>query len=211
MRVTLAVSAIALSVAALSATSSANAATAESCALHAPDVTTLVTPTSACFVLIGTDGNVSNDIGEFNATAFGGFSDWQSLGKIDLPGLSSANFSITANSALVKGTWAIFDNATTALFDTFALVFKAGQDGNTDPASQVGYILSGTSGDWEAPLFNYNSNRDKFVPRGLSHVSLYARTTDTPPPPPPPVPVPAAGWLMLAGIVGLVAARRRDA
>ncbi|MFN3847725.1 MAG: VPLPA-CTERM sorting domain-containing protein, partial [Paracoccaceae bacterium] len=30
-----------------------------------------------------------------------------------------------------------------------------------------------------------------------------------PPPPPPPVPLPAAGWLMLAGLGGLAAMRRR--
>ena len=77
-------------------------------------------------MLIVTGGRVSNDIGEFNATTFGGLSDWQGLGKIDLPTGSSANFSIAANSALVRGAWSVLENAATALFDSFALVFKAG-------------------------------------------------------------------------------------
>lgn len=39
--------------------------------------------------------------------------------------------------------------------------------------------------------------------------SLTVTYEDQPPPPPPPVPVPAAGGLLLAGLGGLAALRRR--
>ncbi|MEX0339510.1 MAG: VPLPA-CTERM sorting domain-containing protein [Arenibacterium sp.] len=184
------------------------------CDLGNPDVTSYVTGTSACYFLTGTDGNVSNDIAEFNATNFGGYADWVDLGKVDPVG-SNANYEVKDNvSPLLKGTWEVFANATTNMYTTFALVFKAGQDDNTDPASQVGYILSASSGDWMSPLINDKSGN----PRTISHVNLYARDKCDPVkdicgPPVTQVPVPASLPLMMGalGIVGFVARRRRNA
>lgn len=47
-------------------------------------------------------------------------------------------------------------------------------------------------------------------PKGSSHVTFFDSVNSNDPDP-DPIPLPAAGWLMLAGIGGLVAARRRKA
>lgn len=191
----------------------ANAAPmAVSCGLGNPDVTNYVTGTSACYYLTGTDGNVSNDINEFNATNFAGYNDWVDLGKVEPVGTAS-NFKIDDSvKALLEGKWELFANATTNMYQTFALVFKAGQDHNTDPSAQVGYVLSASMGDWKSPLLKDSDGK----PRNISHVSLYARDRCDPQtqvcgPPVNQVPIPAGLPLMLGalGITGLFYRRKR--
>ena len=185
---------------------------ATSCSSFSPDVTDYVTNTSACFVLTGTDGNVSNDINEFNATNFDGHADWVDLGKVDPYG-TAANFKITGDTFSgtsnnpLTGSWEVFSNAITQMYSEFVLVFKAGQDQNTDPSAQVGYVIDGTSGEWKSMLFG-NKN-----PRGISHVSLYGRGSCDPTPEicgpgVNVVPVPA-GLPLLLSALGLGVAVRR--
>jgi hypothetical protein len=101
-----------------------------------------------------------------------------------------------------KITWSVID-----LFD------------NTTVAGLVNALVNGTPGTGLTNVINRTSTagfRILFGPDGYDGgindiVYTYARV-DTPPPPPPQpgvVPLPAAGWLLLAGLGGLVALRRR--
>jgi hypothetical protein len=91
-----------------------------------------------------------------------------------------------------KGSWSV-DAAKFAPYGDFLISLKA--------ASNPGYavwLFSGsdaasTSGTWSIAW-------DK----DLSHLSIYAKKSDT-----PVVPLPAAGWMLIAGVGGLVAMRRR--
>lgn len=77
------------------------------------------------------------------------------------------------------------------------IAFKSGQ-GQLDPDWAAFRLPVGvTSGRWAIS-----------GDQALSHVNIYAQVGRVPPPP-PPVPLPAAGWLMIAGLGGLAALRRR--
>ena len=68
---------------------------------------------------------------------------------------------------------------------TVAITLKAGNGFGA-------FLVDMTTGDW-------------MTSKDLSHASIYYKEGgDT-----PPIPLPAAGWMMIAGLGGLVAARRR--
>ena len=99
-------------------------------------------------------------------------------------GDGSILFSTTPINDDKSGSWAI---SSLNGYSKVVVVLKAG--------SQFGaFLLSGNplSGTWEAS-------------KELSHATIW-RTDDT-----SAVPLPAAGWMLLAGIGGLVAMRRRKA
>lgn len=166
------------------------------------DVTNKVLASSSCFSLPGLADGDDDKLNELNGVAINGDTGgWSSLGKFEALG-SNTYFSVSGTTfndenEPLSGTWKLF-NAATSVYDEFMMIFKAGQDGNTDPAAFVGYILTGTSGTWSSPHFGSN---DEF--RGLSNVDLFVRGQA------PVVPLPAAGWLLLMGLGGLGVASRR--
>lgn len=95
-----------------------------------------------------------------------------------------------------EGSWTI---SSFPVLTQIAIVLKAGNN-------FAAFLLTpfGTTGNWTTS-------------RNLSHASIYYRSCaagalacgEPPPPPPPPVPLPAAGWMLLAGLGGLAALRRR--
>lgn len=188
-----------------------------------PDVTNDVAPTSACYVLQNTDGNVTNDISEFNATNFGGFADWVTLGKITPPATGGTNFDMTFDAGgMSSGTWTVKSSIYSA-YESLVLLFKSGDDNDkVEPGNEIGYILAGATGTWLTPSYTYSpatyksdGSLKKAASIGgrkdLSHVELYARLKKEPcvpgtpgcgdsGPGPSPVPLPAGLPLLLTGL-----------
>lgn len=125
------------------------------------------------------NGNDSNDIG--STFSIFGLTNWILADKND--DVSSGDQSITFNSGVVNGStsgaWGL-----TSLGSASSVIInlKAGNGWGS-------FLVDTTSGTWA-------SSKD------LSHASIYYQ-------PLTPVPLPAAGWLLLAGLGGLAAAKRR--
>jgi hypothetical protein len=183
----------------------ANAATTlVSCDTAKGDVTDYVQPTSSCFGLLDLSDGSGEKLADLNALNINGTTGgWSTLGKFNTTDgdddFSNDYFSLDdSGGGNTDGIWSLLA-AATAAYGEFMLIFKSGQDDNTLPAAFVGYILAGDNGTWSSPFLNIK-NGDQ---RALSNVELYGRGT------PAPVPVPAAGLMLLAGIGGLTAMRRR--
>lgn len=113
------------------------------------------------------------------------------------------------------GTFTIFDIMAGT---DYVLAFKAAADRGVKYFAA--YLLSSEliamvvdpgddlEGTFSTDAFSILSGGDNAP--GLSNAVLFKRDGDLPPPPPPPyIPLPAAGWMMLAGLGGLAALRRR--
>ena len=163
------------------------------------DVTNNVTPTSLCFSLEGLSDGDAAKLADLNGLEINGATGgWTSLDKFE-PFGSNSYFEVTETDSK-NGTWSLFQAAIDA-YGEFMMVFKAGQDNNTDPAAFVGYILDGTSGDWSSPLLKENNTAEQ---RALSNVELFARGEPT------VIPLPAGGLLLITALGGLgFAARSR--
>lgn len=197
--------ALAVAGASLFGSHDAQAATLGSCVVSSTiDVTNKVTPTSLCFALNGLSDGDAAKLADLNALSINGTTGgWTSLGKFEPTG-SNTYYSLDDSiESLKQGEWDIFA-AATSLYGEFMMVFKGGNDNNTDPASFVGYILAGTSGTWSSPLIATTGGSAGTM-RDLSNVELFARGA------PSVIPLPAAGWLLLGGLGGLFAMRRRKA
>jgi hypothetical protein len=97
-----------------------------------------------------------------------------------------------------EGTWSV------DTWGTFTKIMAVLKGGSSFSAYLVD--LADLSGTWNT--LGIEKGNGKPGP-GLSHISFYGIKGDVPPP--SEVPLPAAGWLMLAGIGGLAALRRRKA
>lgn len=193
----------ALSLATLMATS----ASAATCASYATgDTDNLTTSTDCALPGVGNGGNSSL---AYMSGLFG-VSTWtHDLGKIDTNGgasIASTNFSITSDSGNSQGAWALTTGFTFDPTKIYAFVMKGGNDGS------IAYLMdtSVTSGTWSHLDLPYTSNgKGNNPPPGLSNIRLYATGGLIPPSSTTPVPLPAAGWMLLAGLGGLAAMRRR--
>ena len=185
------------------APSSAATVTLGSCVVSSTlDVTGYVSPTSSCFSLPGLSDGDTAKLTDLNDTLINGATGgWASLGKFPGSGGSNTNWALDDDTSPLKaGDWDIFA-AASSVYGEFMMIFKSGQDRNTDPAAFVGYIMDGTSGTWTSPLLKDDGSGDQ---RDLSNVELFARGGSV-----PVVPLPASGLLLIAGLGGLAAMRRR--
>lgn len=145
------------------------------------------------------DGNDSNQ----NLDGVFGTNGWMEIVKVDDPASDGTQNGVTlnvGNNGGTSGTWSVSD------WNGYSLVMAVIKGGPTFSAYLLG-DPSGTSGTWDTNgILNGNGGRGP----GLSHLTLYyAQNGDNPPHPPAPIPLPAAGWLLLAGIGGMAALKRR--
>ncbi len=149
--------------------------------------------------------NGSADAGDLNGT--NGLLDgggWSELAKIE-DGSSSLLFSMTLGST--SGTYTI--KSPLAGYD-YALALKGGSGKGTNffaayllPASVITDNLSGSdlTGAFSMAAFLGLTNEGSTP--GLSNAVLFNRESAS------PIPLPAAGWLLIVGIGGLAAIKRR--
>ncbi|MGI3210799.1 VPLPA-CTERM sorting domain-containing protein [Roseovarius tibetensis] len=123
------------------------------------------------------------------------------VSKKDIGGNISGNdigLTVTPSSNGAVGNWSV-DEDKFAPYGDFLISLKAANN----PGYAV-WLFSGTDADSTSGTWNVAWGNS------LSHLSVYAKSAPvTPPNVSTPVPLPAAGWLMLAGVGGLAALRRR--
>lgn len=151
----------------------------------------------------GPGGNVrAQEMNDYGTDGAFGFDDWKliaSIGSVSdtsnqFSDGSPFSFSITlGDDGKQSGTWALNPLLTWGTGE-YAFVLK----GSTDNAAYW-MDTAFTSGSWNVTdLFNPGENNPD-----LSNIRLFGTAVLA------PIPLPAAGWLMLAGLGGLAAMRRR--
>lgn len=187
-----------------SAALTASVAFSASAATCSDFVMTGIDPHAGCFVGedgVGGSGNDSASL--LNAVipdGLFGLDTWNLIARDnDLDGTDTGVASaMTVSGSLISGTITlastIFD-----LYDHVAIVLKSG--GGLDPEFWVAY--KAVDGVFEYDYQSIFLNKKGKVGE-LSHISLYGTPAEL-----PPVPLPAAGWMLIAGIGGLAALRRR--
>ncbi|MGI9393373.1 MAG: VPLPA-CTERM sorting domain-containing protein [Boseongicola sp.] len=158
-----------------------------------------VTGTSGC-ELGSTNNDFLNPL-QVNADNMFGYNDWVFDAKDnDVDGVDEGDdlLDLLLVGTQLGGAWSINPNAP-SLYEHVMLVFKGGA-GNTDPDKYVGYLLNETSGEYASPFINPNNENRK----NISHVSVYVRGIQV-----EIIPIPAAGFLLIGGLGGLMALRRR--
>ena len=165
------------------------------------DTDNFTTSTDCGLPGVGNGGNADLAL----MTGLFGVTNWTTdLGKIDttkfVDDIDGLNFSITSDASNLSGTWELTAGWVFDPNETYAFVMKGGSAGT------IAYLIDNavTAGNW----FNTDipANGGGNAP-GLSNIQLFA--TGGLVPDMPPVPLPAAGWMLVAGIGGLAAMRRR--
>ncbi|MBC7478924.1 MAG: VPLPA-CTERM sorting domain-containing protein [Pseudorhodobacter sp.] len=155
-----------------------------------------VTVSTACQTVIDNNDSTADMNGFNGGTGVFGINDWVLADKSDQANpedLGDGSIDLTSNGDGQSGTWSV---DTFAGYTQAALVVKGGAE------AWVAYMLDVTnlSGTWStADLLNGGGQQPD-----LSHLSLYVSN-----PVPSAVPLPAGAPLLLAGLAGLAALRRK--
>ena len=164
---------------------SANAATV-SCGVDTVQFTLEIAVDADCFA--GNDlGNGGIEDGNLEILGYDGWTLGDSTGAT---GDGVVTFSDTPTVGATSGTWGI---ASYGEYDPLLLILKSGPYYGGFLISEA---VSGLSGSWS--ILDLGNEE----PKQLSHTSLYYGPID-------PIPLPAAGWLLLGGLGGLAAMKRR--
>lgn len=143
----------------------------------------------------GAYGSVGSWMKGTGSTGIFGHNDWEFLAKDEkADGVAVDGLSFTLGDATksgMDGTWS-YDGP---LYDEMVLVLK---QGSTFAAYLFEDAKDIVSGEWQT------TSAFGLTAGDLSHMSVYGRMIDV-----SRVPVPAAGFLLLAGLGGLAAMRRR--
>jgi hypothetical protein len=145
-----------------------------------------------------------------------GYNPWEYVNKVDNPALTDGVLEVAYNSGGLTGSWSANLSEYGSSFE-FIAVLKAG---NAFAAYLLGRDFTGnviSSGTWDTVALNTTNAQGDVINHALSHFSLYKyECTDNDltcggggTSGPPPVPLPAAGWMLIAGLGGLAAMKRR--
>ena len=168
-----------------------------------------VKPNAGCEV--GSTNNDKLNVGDdkelqVNIDQLFGMDDWVFLAKDDFGdggpnGTDEGDASLlTASGSTTAGSFSIAQSVFDA-YKSVLVVLKGGQ-GKTTQENYIGYLVVDSDTNafaYMSPFFNPKNQN----PKGISHISLYGSGEMS------PIPLPAAGWMLLAGLGGLAAARRR--
>lgn len=173
------------------------------------DAVTLTEVDSAAFGPVNSTNCFGAESGNLNPTevlagltnddfGFGSYS-WSYLGKDD----GGSTGSVQADVGSTTGSWsADFGSGFTA--SVFSVLLKAGNAYSVflfDITPSTGSAFAGTFDTQLAGLVNGGGTG-----QDLSHLEVAGVFTGAPP---SPIPLPAAGWMLLAGIGGIAALKRR--
>ena len=131
-----------------------------------------------------------------------GIDSWTFLAKDGFGSDSDNAAALGVTGGTISGTFNI-SASLYSMYEQFALVLKGGN--GADNPEYIAYNITSSMGSYESPFFK--TNKGKVTQQDISHISLYGYGMPTP----SEVPVPAAGLLLIGGLGGLVAARRRKA
>jgi hypothetical protein len=171
-----------------------SAASAATCTINSVSFTLVTSSTASCAAGndLGANGIVANDL------AFFGLTGW---GNGDSTDASAGDGSVTfGNEPIVNATSGLWSINSYNGYNPLMIVLKSGPQ---FAAFLLTEAVSGLSGSWSISQEQCNPRGCRNTPKALSHASVYYNGA------PAPVPLPAAGLMLLGGLGGLAALRRK--